>query len=49
MFVLLSNSDTPAARVLYKGLRIDQVFARRSINSKSSGRGAVTELLVRNY
>lgn len=49
VFVLLSNSDTPAARALYEGLRIDQVFARRSINSKASGRGAVAELLVRNY
>ena len=49
VFVLLSNSDTPAARALYQDLRIDQVFARRSINSKSSGRGAVAELLVRNY
>ena len=47
--VLLSNSDTPTTRSLYGDLRIDQVFARRSINSKATGRGSVSELLIRNY
>ena len=47
--VLLSNSDTPAVRDLFAGLTIDTVFARRSINSKGSGRGVVPEVLVRNF
>ena len=47
--VLLSNSDTPMTRSLYGDLRVDQVFARRSINSKAAGRGSVSELLIRNY
>jgi len=47
--VLLSNSDTLLARRLYegRGWDIDRVDARRAINSKGGGRGAVKELLVR--
>ena len=47
--VLLSNSDTALARELYegKGYEVDRVSARRAINSKGGGRGAVQELLVR--
>ena len=47
--VLLSNSDTPLARELYegKGYEVDRVSAKRNINSKGTGRGAVNELLVR--
>jgi DNA adenine methylase len=47
--VLLSNSDTPEVRELFDGFTIDTVLARRSINSKGSGRGTVAEVLVRNY
>lgn len=47
--VLVSQSDTPTTRELYAGFRIDQVFARRSINSRGTGRGLVAELLIRNY
>jgi DNA adenine methylase len=46
---LLSNSDTPETRKLYKGLEIHTVFAKRRINSKGDKRGKVTELLVRTY
>ncbi|HEY3452106.1 MAG TPA: DNA adenine methylase [Myxococcales bacterium] len=47
--VLLSNSDTPLACELYegKGYEVERVDARRAINSKASGRGAIKELLVR--
>ena len=49
--VLLSNSDTPAVRSLYEGLKapnlkIHVVRANRSVNSKASRRGKVNELLV---
>jgi len=47
--VLLSNSDTPEVRELFGKFTIDTVSARRNINSKGSGRGAVAEVLVRNY
>ncbi len=44
--VVLSNSDTPAVRRLYRGFRIEQVFARRAINSRADRRGPVSEALV---
>lgn len=44
--VLLSNSDTPFVREIYKGFRIEEVRARRSINSKGGKRGEVGELLI---
>ncbi|MFN8534192.1 MAG: DNA adenine methylase [Dehalococcoidia bacterium] len=47
--VLLSNSDTPFTRWLYADYRIETVQAPRAISSDPAGRGAVSELLVRNY
>jgi DNA adenine methylase len=49
--VLLSNSDTPYIRELYgdAGYRIQEVKARRNINSVGEGRGTVNELLILNY
>lgn len=44
--VLLSNSDTPFIRKLYKGFKIEVVQAPRRINSKASARGNVRELLI---
>ena len=44
--VLLSNSDTPFARKLYKGFKIEKVEAPRRVNSKASKRGNVGELLI---
>ena len=44
--VLLSNSDTPLVRRLYKGFRISKVKAPRRINSKGVKRGDVSELLI---
>ena len=48
--VMISNSDVPAIRELYEGrvgFYVDVVEARRDINSKGSGRGAVRELIIR--
>jgi DNA adenine methylase len=47
--VMLSNSDTPLIRGLYRRFDIRNVQARRSINSKSDRRGPVTEVVVLNY
>lgn len=47
--VMLSNSDTPFIRGLYKGFLVRTVSAPRFINSKASGRKAIKELLVRNF
>ncbi len=44
--VLLSNSDTPLIRDLYKGLRTFEVSAARAINSKADRRQKITELLI---
>ncbi|MEC9465015.1 MAG: DNA adenine methylase [Myxococcota bacterium] len=44
--VVLSNSDTPFIRSLYKDFRIDKVYARRAINSRADRRGPVGEVLV---
>ena len=46
--VILSNSDTPYINELYKGFRVDKVWARRAINSRADKRGGVTEVLVSN-
>ena len=51
-FVMLSNSDTPFINEIYsgfKGIRVSKVEAGRAINSKGSGRGKITEVLVTNY
>jgi len=46
---MLSNHNTPFIRELYMGFRLEIVSARRNINSKSSARGGVEEILVLNY
>lgn len=43
---LLSNSDCPATRELYRGLAVKTVNATRAINSVASKRGAITEVLL---
>jgi DNA adenine methylase len=47
--VMLSNSDTPFVRELYRDYRIETVTARRAINSAKGKRGAITEVVVVNY
>jgi DNA adenine methylase len=44
--VLLSNSDTPLVRKLYKGFKVERVEAPRRVNSKAEKRGNVGELLI---
>ena len=46
---LLSNSDHPFIRDLYKDYEIITVRAKRSINSNSNKSGEIKEVLVRNY
>ncbi|WP_338835374.1 DNA adenine methylase [Neomoorella thermoacetica] len=47
--VMLSNSDTPLIRELYRDFRIETVHARRAINSRPDRRGSITELVILNY
>ena len=47
--VIQSNSDTNFIKELYKNYDINIVNANRFINSKGSGRGKITEILIRNY
>lgn len=47
--VMLSNSDTPLTRELYKDANIHEAQASRSINSVASKRGKVSELIITSY
>ncbi|MGB8222882.1 MAG: DNA adenine methylase [Polyangiales bacterium] len=47
--LMLSNSDVPFIRNLYRSFHIDTVAAPRAINCDAKKRGKVTEVLVRNY
>ena len=44
--VMLSNSDTPLIRSLYRGFRIEQVKCARAINSNAAKRGDVDEVIM---
>jgi DNA adenine methylase len=44
--VMLSNSDTPFIRSIYKGFRIDRVKCARAINSNAAKRGDVDEVIA---
>lgn len=47
--VLLSNSWTEFICTLYSGFVQEKVSAKRSVNSRADKRGAVWEILVRNF
>lgn len=47
--LMLSNSDTAFIKELYRGYNTTLVSARRAINSKGNKRGAVSEIVIRNY
>ncbi len=47
--LMLSNSDVPLIRDLYRGYAIDVVLAPRGVNCDAKNRGPVNELVVRNY
>jgi DNA adenine methylase len=46
---MLSNSDVPFIRDLYRRHRIDTVAAPRAVNCDARRRGLVSEVVVRNY
>lgn len=48
-YFMVSNSDTPFVRELYKGFTIEQVSASRSVSCKAHQRGKENELIIRNY
>lgn len=47
--VMLSNSDVPFIRELYRGFDIRTVSAPRAVSCVGSKRGRVNEVVVRNY
>ena len=48
-YFMLSNSDTPFVRSLFKKFQIDRVEASRSVSCKAHQRGKENELIIRNY
>ncbi len=46
--VVHSNSNTKLIKNLYKEFNIEKIEANRFINSKGSGRGKISELIIRN-
>lgn len=46
---MLSNSDVPFIRELYRDFTIDTVAAPRAVSCDGNGRGLVSEVVVRNY
>jgi len=49
VLVMESNSDTRFVRKHYRAWRLIKIRARRPINSRAEGRGAVSELVVLSY
>jgi DNA adenine methylase len=47
--LMLSNSNVPFIRELYRGYQFDEVLAARAVSCDPKKRGAVTELVIRNY
>jgi DNA adenine methylase len=47
--LMLSNSDVPFIRELYRGYQIDEVLAARAVSCDPGKRGPVRELVIRNY
>ena len=47
--LMLSNSDVPLIRHLYRHFRLNTVLAPRAINSNAAARGHIAEIVVRNY
>ncbi|WP_339033493.1 Dam family site-specific DNA-(adenine-N6)-methyltransferase [Spiroplasma endosymbiont of Cantharis rufa] len=46
---ILSNHDTTFIKEIYKKYNIKIIRATRMVNSKSSGRGKINELLIKNF
>ncbi|EHR31921.1 DNA adenine methylase [Helcococcus kunzii ATCC 51366] len=49
VYCMLSNSNSPKTLELYEQFNIHQVKAKRSINSISSKRGEISEVIITNY
>ena len=49
VYVMASNANTELIQELYKDFNVHVVNAKRMINSKGDGRGAVEEVIVTNY
>jgi DNA adenine methylase len=49
VYLMLTNSDTAWTREKYADFNIHEVSANRSINSKGTLRGKVSELIITNY
>jgi DNA adenine methylase len=47
--LMLSNSDTPFIRHLYKGFKIHTVSARRAVNCDGAKRGRISEVVALTY
>jgi DNA adenine methylase len=47
--LMLSNSDVPFIRDLYRGYPIERVMAPRAVSCDAKARGPVSEVVVRNY
>ncbi len=47
--VMLSNSDTPFVRELYKDFNVETISAPRTIGASTESRKRVNEVVVRNY
>ncbi|MBL8132470.1 MAG: DNA adenine methylase [Anaerolineae bacterium] len=47
--LMLSNSSASLIYELYQKFPIHEIRARRQINSRADGRGAITELLITNF
>ncbi|MBW4538484.1 MAG: DNA adenine methylase [Myxacorys chilensis ATA2-1-KO14] len=47
--IMLSNSDCPFVRELYKDFNIHTIYATRNINCNAEKRGKITEVLVTSY
>lgn len=46
---MLSNSDTPETRQIFRNYRIEEIWASRRISCKGDKRNAVKELIICNY
>ena len=49
VYVMLSNSSAPFVKEIYSNYRQIPVYATRMINSKSDGRGKISEVVIVNY
>ncbi|MCC8400257.1 MAG: DNA methyltransferase [Rickettsia endosymbiont of Platyusa sonomae] len=46
---MLSNSNAPFIKQMYKDFYIEIIKAPRTINCKANGRKNIEEVLIRNY